>query len=367
MMATTAVLWMAVLAATAAPSSATPISDSQQRATWSVDQVRQWATEHAAVANMLDAERRAATCGLDRDNARPCAQAGMVQGVLAALARHDRNQSAGEAMTVYYQIVGLETQLTLLDQAHAELSSLVAAAEAAERLELPDGDPIELRRRRSEIEDRRLQARYGVKKLRTQLARLTGQSRQLANAAELTASLTDEVTQIAPDAAVEQAWDKRDDLQAVRILCRCMSEDSLPAARALMGVVQPGLGLSLLASSKCLLPGWGDDVADLGCRRSQCRQLLQATRDNIEDQVILAELDVRQAVERRANAEANAALVEQHAKLQAKAEQLEQAAPGSHSLAKLISLEAQGEAVQRRIDLAVAEIKFRQSRGMLAD
>lgn len=367
MMATTAVLWMAALAATtAAPASAAPISDQQE--SWTVDQVRQWATEQAAVARLIDAERRAAGCGLDRDDAEQCAQVGLIQAVLAALAKHDRNEAAGEAMSVYYQIVGLESQLGLLDQAHAELSSLVKAAETAERLELPDGDPNELRRRRSEVVDQRLRAKYGAEKLRIRLARLTGKERQLAAAAELTDSLPEEVAPIALEIAIEQARTERGDLKAVSILCRCMNEDSLPAARSLLGIVQPGLGLSLLTSSKCLLPGLGGgDDADLSCRRAECRQLLQVTRDNIEDEVVLAELDVRQAVERRANAVSKAALAEDHAKRQAKAEELEQASAGSHSLAKLTSLEAQGEAIQRHIELAVAEVKFRQSRGTLAD
>lgn len=367
MMPTMAVLLIAVLSASATPAPTVSASEPAMIECWSADQVRRWAIQHATIARMLDSERSAVGCGLNRDDPNQCAQVGLIQAVLRETARHDRNQSAGEALSVYYRIVGLQRQLELLDEADEELSTLIGMADSAAKLNLPVDDPNELRRRRIDVQDQQVQATFGMLALRKRLAGLTGQSPAAASVAVLSDSLALELITLDRDAAVAEAMAERADLRAVQTLCRCMNKRSLPAARTLLGVLQPGLGLSLISASKTCLLGRrnADDGDDLGCRRQQCRQLEQSTRHSIREQVLQAELDLQQALERRRLASTKATLAADAATQQKGAVEIGQAAIGSDRLANLISLEADGEAVQRAIDVAVAEVKFRESRGIL--
>jgi hypothetical protein len=340
---------------------------------WTADQVRCWAVNHSPTANMLDAERRALGRGCDTGDSKQAAQVGLAQAVLGESALEERNKSAGEALTAYYQIIGLQSQLGLLREAGEELSTLLKFAQRAEEIALPAGDPNKLRRRQLEIQDRQIQAEYGLLKLRQHLAQLTGQSEAITVAAVLSDPLDLELIEMEREAAIAEAAANRGVLRAVRTLCRCMTEDSLPAARSLLGVLQPGLGLSFSGGALCFLKKLRllcklarQQESDLCWRRHQCRQLEAETYSIIRELVLHARLDLEQALARRELGDATARLALDAFNERTKAVELGQADVGRDRLDKLISLEADGIAIQRLVDIAVAEVAFRQAVGILA-
>ena len=374
-------MWMAAAALLIAVSPdvapADPIgisADAVMMESWTADQVRGWAVKHSPIANMLEAERHALGRGLSSLDSKRAAQVGLAQAVLREAALEERNQSGGAALSAYYQIIGLQFQHSLLRQAEQELSALLKFAEQAEALALPQGDASDLRRRQLVIQDRKIQVEHGLLKLRYQLARLTGQSDEITSAAVLCDPLELQRIEIEREAAIEQAAAQRGMLRAARTLCRCMNEDSLPAARSLLGVLQPGLGISLSEPahglgkkirSLCKLDCQQD--SDLSWRRQQCRQLEAESYNVVSDQVIQARLDLEQALARRELADATAKLVREAVDKRASEVELGQAAVGSDRLDKLVSLQADGDAIQRLVDIAVAEVAFRQAIGMLAE
>lgn len=350
------------------------VSDAAMIESWTADQVRRWAVQNSSAANLLDAERRALGCQVDRRDRKKCAQIGLWQAVLREVAIEERNKSGGEALTVYYQIIGLETQLFLLQQADQEFDNLLKLADQAAALAIPGGDSNELSRQQLEIQDKMVQAQFGMRKLRLHLAQLTGQPESVTEVVVLAGPLDLTRIEIDAGAAVAEAIANRGALRAIRTLCRHMNEDTLPSARQMLAALQPGIGLSVANSAKCLsdklrsLCGiCSEDEDDLSARRRQCRQLERNTEATIREQVLQAHLNVDQAVNRRHLADQTATLSQRAVDERTMAVDLDQAPVGSDRLEKLSSLKADGESIQRLVDIAEAEVALRESIGALID
>jgi hypothetical protein len=149
-----------------------------------------------------------------------------------------------------------------------------------------------------------------------------------------------------------------------------MNESSLPAARSLLGVLQPGLGLSVPpAARRTLLAGMhhAPEAPDLACRRQQCRSLRDKLRNTIADEVAAAELDLRQADRRIGLAKRQTSLAERDVSEAETAVRLDRSPPGSELLARLELIRLQAEAIDRRVELALADVELRAAQGRLTE
>ncbi|WP_164102146.1 TolC family protein [Candidatus Laterigemmans baculatus] len=352
---------------------------------WSADQVGQMASAHAPAARVFESERRAIACGIDRDDPAVCAQVALVQSIYASLAAHERNNAAAEALTAYWQIVAVNRQLQTLDQAAPLLDSLEELAETAERLELPSGvregargeDRDGLAERRLELEDRWFEADFARQRLRNQLAALLGTSPTRAR----TATLSDPLSDFLPAADETSPWDvereiavalaNRSDLEALETLCRCTTAESLPAARELLGTLSPGVGLALAAAPSggrllAVLHAPRPSPADLACRRTQCRELVERRREQIRFEVRDAVLEIEAATARADVARRRLALAQEAASRAARATELDQQPPGSETTAELKVLERRGELVEKQLAIAEARVQLRKVQGIAA-
>ena len=339
---------------------------------WSLEFVRRSAADASPTASLLESERRALGCGLDCDDAVAVARVGLMQTVLHQLARRERNEAAGNAMELYYRIIGLQQQRALLVQAQDVLEELIATAKKAEELEIRDGDPRELEIRRLGIEKQLVQANFGIRKLRHQLGRLIDQPSQVADSASLTDELPASVEMLGDEAVIAVALANRAELTAARLLCRCWRAETNSVAKSLMGLLQPGLGLS--AAVAALPTGLlarlhvdNETPADLACRRQQCRLLQQTIAEMIRSDALEANAELRQAAALLEIAQRTHQLYQQQASESSSNVEFEQAAPGSEKLDQLQALESEGELIQAIVDQAVAEVELRESQGVLAD
>lgn len=337
---------------------------------WTAEQVRRWAADSSTGASLLDAERRSLASGLDRKDADSAVQTGLMQSVLGHLAAHERNRAAGEALGLYYRIAGIQVQAELAAEARQVLRSLLEMAERAEVLELPDGNAHELRGRLLDLRDQLVRLEYGGRTARLRLARLTGQPTDQADSVALLDPLPRELAVQSTAGALETALQNRGDLRAAEALCRCLSEDSLPAARTMMSLIRPGLGLAAVATGRGALLGrlhaGRDGLSELDCRRQQCRLLQDSIRESIRDEVATAELTLWQAGERVALAAQREELAITAAEEAESAVRLDQATPGSERLATLDALRLAGETIERRVELALADVQLRQAQGILS-
>jgi hypothetical protein len=334
---------------------------------WSADQVAGWAAKHSPTANLLEAERAALAQSLDCASESQRAQIGLLQAVLRELALHQRQEAAADALDVYHQITLLQLQMDLLGQAAPRLESLEGLAIDAERLDLPDGDRDSLTDRRLELEDRWFQAEFGIKRLRNQLAEYVNQTDgDGAVALLVSAPPTADGISLDAETHIATALANRHDLKAIEVLCRCMTEDSLPAARQVLGSLVPGLGLQAAgqaAGCSLIKLHKSADDSDLGCRKSQCRSLGNARRDQIGAQVRDALLRLRLASSRLAVARNRESLKEAVVRRVERGVELQQQPPGSVQLAQLDLLEQQALVAAQQLEVAQAIVALARAKG----
>ena len=338
---------------------------------WTVEQAAAWAYAKAPTAQLLEMERRAVARGLDCDDEKQRARVGLIQAVSAELATHYRNESAADAMMAYYGLVAAREQLKLLKRSIGPLEDLEAMAGEAEALELVDGDRDELADRRLQLEDQWFEIEYGVRRIQSRLGDLIGRTDLARGEVELVSPLaTDLGVPLDAEALTTAALVNRRDLIAIETLCRCMNEDSLPAARELLGAFVPGLGSDAGLASRakgllCLqLADKGDDeAAELATRRAQCRDLANARRDQIRRQVNDAVLQMEGAMRRVDVAQRRVQAKQDVVARTRRAEQLEQLPPGSWEKAQLELLQIRSVYLQRQLDLAEAVVKVKRMTG----
>lgn len=359
------VLLTAILAA--APLSA---EDSNTAPVWTVAAVGRAAADHAPAARLLETERTASACGLDREDSEACARVGLIQAVYGDLAAHQRNDAAADAMSAYWRAVALRDQLDLLDEAYPLLDTLEALADAAERLEIPDGNRDQLADERLQIEDRLIEGRFSQRRVRHQLAALTGSSVAQAEAAQLEDLLpVPQETDLDVDRQIDIAMRNRSDLHAAETLCRCMNGNSLPAARDLLGTFSPGLGIAAATATAArgsrllALHAPRPSFPDLACRRSQCNELVAVRREQIYAEVRDAVLQLEEAVARAEVASRRAELADTAARRAIRATEIEQQAPGTGQRAQLESLEQQADRIEKQLRVAQALVELKRAQG----
>ncbi|MEL6895924.1 MAG: hypothetical protein AAFP90_07470, partial [Planctomycetota bacterium] len=147
----------------------------------SVEQVMELAATNSPNAKLLEAERRALGCGLDCDDPAMRAQVGLLQAVLRELAEHERDNDACSAEQIFYQMVGLNRQRTLLQDATTELDALINLSQRAEDLDLDAIDVPALQRQRLAIDNQLQKLNYGFQKLQIPMSRHLGIPLDLQN------------------------------------------------------------------------------------------------------------------------------------------------------------------------------------------
>ncbi len=322
----------------------------------------------SAQASLLDGERHALGCELDRENSAECAQVGLIQSVLKDLAADRRDESAADALDAFYRIVALEQQRDLLTQSSEMLQSLLKMAEQAEELDLPDGDASELRLKHLDIREQLIVVRFGIRKLQRRLADAIDWPLPQVESAILNSTLSRDSSPTDQTAAFSLALANRGDYLATLTLCRCMNADSLPAAKSIMGVLQPGVGLAISKGPTALLAKLAhhnDSASDLACRRRQCHSLTEASRDLIEQQIAHAILNFDEANERLSLAKEIEQSTIENTLRKTSAEKIDKAPAGAQKLASLTEFKRRADRIDRERDLALCEVQLRRVTGTL--
>ena len=335
---------------------------------WTSEQVATWAAQTSPAAQLMESERAAAAATIDRDDPQQCARASLKQSVMADFAQHERCRASADALEAYFRIVGLSRQRQLAVEATSVVDRLIAMADQAVTLGLSSQDSGELLRKKLVTEDQIAQIDGGVEKLRLQLAQLTGRSVDLAGQAILISPLRGGDLIPPNEVAIATALEQRADLRALRTICRRLSAATLPTARELLSVQQPGLGLASQVTTQLLLPcfrGPDRSAGDLRLRRQQCHQVSQARADQIELEVRARLVDLSTARRRSALADqrvrsANSSIDKIRASID-----LNQATPGADLLIKLESLAAEGDRLLREIDESVGWVRLEQAQGQV--
>lgn len=326
------------------------------------------AVEHAPAAQALEREAYALCCELDSHDAAARQQVGLMQRVLMHLAAHQRNEAAGETLADYFRIVGLQHQLQLTQQADEVLLRLKNAAEIARQLNIAQNGtaPEDVMRQRLQLDDRRAELAGAIDALKISLARQVGADLAASDQIELSGELVVEYRERDPAQAVDLALRRRQDLQAIAVVCSCLNSQTTPAARTMLGVVQPGLGLTAASAEPGLLPMLRRGSAeDARCRRGQCSQLQESRRRDVEAETRAAVVQLHTAYRRLALAdEIVQSYQDQVEGLRGAIEATETPSPELDRLT-LALLEAQGTYYLRLTEARLAEVELQQTQGVL--
>lgn len=334
---------------------------------WTATQVAEMATANSSAANLLESERSALSASVDRDDRQHCAQLALLQRVIDDLACYERARSAAQALTIYQQLVGLERQKLLLDDAYVAADQLLRFANKADELEIKDGNRFELDKQRLQIADQKLESAGTNAKLRIALGELVGKPHSDVASVYLSSRYQPPSVPQSVDEAIADGLARRCDVQAIEQLCRSLSADSLPAMRQLLGSLQPGLGLAIALTSRkplmALLHRDDDSTAELCRRRQQCAKLLDERRGQAEAQIRVAYVELHTAMARLEVAKQQLEIDEQLVKRSLQAVELEKALPGAELIAELSRLKSQGRVVELETAIAVAEVKLAEATG----
>ncbi|MEM9367935.1 MAG: hypothetical protein AAGD07_18230 [Planctomycetota bacterium] len=334
-------------------------------------QVMWWAYAASADGALLESEADAVVRNIDPKDEDACCSARLSQKVLRKLALGRRMEDAYSAAQRYDQLVASIEATPIIETAMRLQDQLMKMAEQAERLEIPDGDLLQLRQQHWDLVDQAAQQKYAGAKARQDLARLTDRPESEVAVAVLVDPLPRMIPNhdgngVSAAAAVERALSQRYDLHAAYELCRGLRRCNLPAARQLIGILSPGAGLSFgtVVTGKllsCLKDDHSDD--DLAARKRQCYQLQESLRSAIRNETLQAVLDLRLASERLRVIEQQLGLAEERASLAAGRVKLDRATPGSDLLLDLEVTALMGNQLERQLRLAITIHELHESEG----
>ncbi len=334
-----------------------PAIESQVAPTpYTLTDVMQWAYEYSPAASLINSEAIAVRRGINTEDSDGCCEARLVQGVLQEVALARRSDSATEAAIAYHKLVAATQAVEFASQAVAIQDKLIGLAAEAERLDIPDANPLTLRQTRLDLVDLQTEQTFNALKLRQELSRLTGRSESEVAVAIMMDPLPSDAPSIAAGEAVSQAFRQRHDLRALQVLCRDLNRCNLDAARLMMGTLSPGAGLSLAVAATGLLKCLKTDTTDndFQARRRQCAELLESVQSVVRNETLQAVLDVRSAGARLQIVDeqlqfATERLEEARGKIQ-----IDEATPGSDLIVELEIYQLRGKRLARQKDLAIA-------------
>jgi len=298
----------------------------------------------------------------------------LLQSVLRYQSIAERNRSAGLALKLYYGLVATYDKERVLESIQAQLSKarqrIVTIQE--EDFDLP-GDPDEIHRQTYELATQWEELRLRRGELTSQLRAFLGDDFRCSDI-QPTSQLDPQVTCLDTEAAIAVACENRADLAALRKLCCCLNEDTLPAARASLGQLSGLLGSQLCNPCGCrrgfpwlrLLTSAKRDDCETNLRKDQICQRMADLEHQIDEEIRHAayEITVRRNQLRLAirTVETWSATIE---RLEFQRE-TDQSTVFDVTQAQINKSRAENDVINYTLQLKIAEVNYRSSQGLLA-
>jgi hypothetical protein len=332
------------------------------------------AASASSTANLLDREEEAvarqARTGCLADH-RASRQTALKRQVLSYSALELRNQSAAQALDLYFRLAEAEAKHEVLQAGLVEIGDALAKSRdlKSKGLKLPV-EYDKLRRQQLDLQADRVRLRVHLGQLNEELVRSLGLEACPDDIRIWPAVQLPGPPGPAECDAVAVGLDHRADLTLLRVVSRDLDASTMPVARQFLRSVNPLLRLAeqqptlpVLAKLSLLLCG---DEAELGTRRAQLEQL-RAEREKAVSQ------DIRQDVRALAAQEELVALARERARSwQERSRELdEQRAQGLSSFAeaaaaKLEWLRARGDVIEQGAARERLLVKLQRDQGVLA-
>lgn len=328
---------------------------------------------HSTMGNLLGGEgQQAANAGCTHSG-ESTEDSRLRRQMLAYAAQDQRNQSAGQALELYYLKYNAEYGRDAIEKGLAETRQARAYREQIRQQGLDaaqyDG---QLDRQHLELESRKVEIHRSIHELDSRLGELLGIRTHGPAALWPETELEILAQPVDADEAVAIGLANRADIRGLEVLVRSINRDTLDTVRAMLGAVNPLLGacpsrLSLLVrifAHDCIE---AQEEREVAIRRRQAQELLADRRRTAEAEIRRAAFDLEQATRRVALAqdtlrswdERLARLEFQRGLGQGQVSYFDQME------ARLHRLQAEGDLVDAMVKWKIAEVKLKQAMGLL--
>jgi hypothetical protein len=326
------------------------------------------AASNATTANMIELERHWARVVIECDSRYVQRNICLQRDLLALQAASLRNKAAGQALTAFYTLAGLEARRHYLELAIEETAASLARAERLDELDLDQGiDRSELETRLAAMRDQLLQAEFARLQLNGQLQKLVGCeiSERDFFWPELDWSSSPREVDVAAEVADGLAH--RYDLRALQLTLCQLEKTTLRVARGVLAVVDGSLG------SVEPTDGWIHRLRCIRCADAEtpvrCEQLAAIFADaerSATAEIKNAAYEIVLQQHRLAAARDNVALRRTRlAELEARRD-VDRVTVFALSRSRGQLYEAEGQLIEQRIALELAQVKLKQAQGLLA-
>ena len=289
--------------------------------------------------------------------------------ILAYAAVDERNRAAAQALEVFYLLAEAEANRDILrrgvERADAMLNDL-ADLEKQGLTVPPDADSI--RRQRLDLLDRQAQLELSLRQLNSQLRRLLGVESSEPAPFWPAADLRVVPEPIDYEAAVADGLAHRADVNLLRMLSQALSRRTVEAVRAGLSQISGVLGISVPAARR--LSAWLGGAAkrtEVHARRHQLEGLLADRHRAAAEEIRQAAQTVETRLEQVVLAQSKVENWEKHV------DSLKQLQGGPDGVtafdlgaAELQLLEARSTLVHEVVAWRIAQVKLKQSQGLLS-
>lgn len=327
-----------------------------------VAQCRELAMTGSRNANALDAEFQRLQCN---ENVPPC-----ILEMIQLSAMHQRNESIGQALEAYLNLVEVYLQhdlllesTVLIDDTHQTIDQLRAADV------IVDFDRRELDRRRMTAEEKAFELLSNQQTLTTGLELLLQLQRTSGSPIwpEYSAESFGQYDVPTLNDSLTVAWENRKDLRALQALATCCSEDLIDAVRSSLRSIHPLLGFAFRPRGVLYQAFFGqqDDLHEVNQLQNQVYGVIESLKDSIELEVAsrVYSIEKRMAVIRLKKARIQSLHDSiQSAKDVAAVKPVDLKAQVER---RAQVIEARSELIRERIALEIDRVKLMQAQGIL--
>lgn len=331
------------------------------------------AVDASTLGNLLSSERGTIKSFSSFLRPREAHRSSVERRMLYYASQEARNDSAGDALRLYWGLVEAEHSRPLLVESQSIAEKMLADLEELQRrgLAVPMNAPA-LRSQILKLHDRGLELDLTIKRLNEQLKPMLDLDTSDPNWRiwpQVELQLV--VEKIDVDAAIAEGISLRPELRLLRMLSANLDRDTLPAARRALGSINGALGATTVAGCGCLgclkqlLAQCCD--CELPVREEQIDQYREDQEAVVTSEIRLAAFAVETGAVRVAVAEDARKVRAAHlASLEAKLP-TGGASSFERNQARLDLLDARQEVIARLADWERARVELREAQGRLVD
>ncbi len=326
------------------------------------EEVQCMAAASAPLAKLYDGESQAVANSTRRRDQR---SAPAKSKLLAYRAVDERNKAAGSALQLFYSLAEAEANRDVLAQTVAESDRASADYDQLKHSGLKTPlDATAFRRQKLDCLDQLVQLRSAVYQAQGQLQQLCDLQADETMPIWPEADLTVSVAPIDVEAAIGLGLANRADVGALRMLSGSLDADSLPAARDALQPLGSGLGTSMI--SKRLFGGEGRDADEAQTRQAQLADALSTTERTASREIAAAAENVEAQLRGIAVARQRQQLWAERVANLAEKREADGVTAFDLSAARLELLHAESDTIHRVIAWKIAQVKLKQTQGLLA-